>query len=96
MKEYRKIVTKACHLENEKRLRKQAKGKIKCSRMENESYGKKLYIRDTDINHVRQMFRTRFGMQPFAGNYSRDRRFARTGWLCRCQKAILTAKLPKS
>ena len=32
------------------------------------------------------MFRTRFGMQPFAGNYSRDRRFARTGWLCRCQK----------
>ena len=28
-KTYRKIVTEACHLENEKRLRKQAKGKIK-------------------------------------------------------------------
>ena len=33
------------------------------------------------------MFRTRFGMMPFAGNYSRDRRFARTEWLCRCRKA---------
>ena len=33
------------------------------------------------------MFRTRFGMLPFAGNYSRDRRFARTEWLCRCLKA---------
>ena len=55
--------------------------------MEKETYGKKHYIRDKDINYVRQMFRTRFGMQPFAGNYSRDRRFAKTGWLCRCQKA---------
>ena len=25
---------------------------------------------------------TRFGMQPFAGNYSNDRRFAKTLWLC--------------
>ena len=31
------------------------------------------------------MFRTRFGLQPFAGNYSNDRRYYRTNWLCRCQ-----------
>ena len=26
-------------------------------------------------------------MHPFAGNYTKDRRFARTEWLCRCQKS---------
>ena len=26
-------------------------------------------------------------MYPFAGNYSRDRRFARTEWLCHCGNA---------
>ena len=30
------------------------------------------------------MFRTRTSMQKFAGNFSRDRRFEKTGWLCRC------------
>ena len=33
------------------------------------------------------MYRTRFGMLPFAGNYQKDRRFARTEWLCHCLKA---------
>ena len=84
---YRKIVTKAGHKENEKRLRKQAEGKVKCTRIGNENYGKKAYMENKDIKSVREMFRTRFGMMPFAGNYSRDRRFARTEWLCRCQKA---------
>ena len=31
------------------------------------------------------MFRTRFGLQPFAGNYSNDRRYSHTNWLCRCR-----------
>ena len=26
-------------------------------------------------------------MQPFAGNYSKDNRFSRTEWLCRCREA---------
>lgn len=26
-------------------------------------------------------------MHPFAGNYSQDRRFARSDWLCRCRKS---------
>ena len=84
---YRKVITKACHIENEKRLRKQAEGKVKCTKIENEKYGKKLYIKDKDISVARQIYRTRFGMQPFAGNYSKDRRFARTEWLCRCNEA---------
>ena len=33
---------------------------------------------------VRQQFRTRFGLLPFAGNYSKDKRFAKTSWLCAC------------
>ena len=53
-------------------------GKVKCTRIGNENYGKKAYMENKDIKSVREMFRTRFGMMPFAGNYSRDRRFART------------------
>ena len=30
------------------------------------------------------MFKTRVKLQPFAGNYSNDKRFARTDWLCAC------------
>ena len=26
-------------------------------------------------------------MQPFAGNYSKDRRFARSSWLCLCKES---------
>ena len=62
-------------------------GKIKCTRINDEKYGKKKYIQNKDINAARQIYRTRFGLQPFAGNYSKDRRFARTEWLCRCQEA---------
>ena len=29
----------------------------------------------------------RFGLQPFAGNYFHDRRFAGSQWLCKCQEA---------
>ena len=39
------------------------------------------------IHNVRQMFKTRYGMLPFAGNYSHDKRFYRTDWLCRCGRA---------
>ena len=36
---------------------------------------------------VRKLFKTRFGMHPFAGNFSHDKRFSRNDWLCRCQRA---------
>ena len=30
------------------------------------------------------MFNTRYGLLPFAHNYSKDKRFARSDWLCKC------------
>ena len=58
----------------------------KCARIINETYGKKDYVKKKNIHNVRQQFRARFGLQPFAGNYSHDRRFAGSQWLCKCQE----------
>ena len=80
-----KIFTKACHKENETRIKIKAEGKIKCTRVFEEKYGKKDYLKVKNVNEARQLFRTRFGLQPFAGNYSHDKRFYKTGWLCRCR-----------
>ena len=33
------------------------------------------------------MYKTRYGMMSFAGNYAKDRRFARSNWLCKCGKS---------
>ena len=79
---YRQIVVKACHKQNELMLREKAQGK--CDRINTETYGKKTYIGNNNIHQVRQLFRSRFGLQPFAGNYSKDKRFAKTQWLCKC------------
>ena len=46
--------------------------------------GKK-YLKDTNIEDTREWFKTRFGLQPFAGNFSHDRRYAKSNWLCRCK-----------
>ena len=83
-KDYKELVTEACHRQNEIILRKQAQGRGKCDRIENESYGKKSYIENTSIFDTRQMYKTRFKMQPFAANYSNDARFRKTNFLCRC------------
>ena len=82
---YKKIVIAACHKKNEQNLRGLAKGK--CERLNHEEYGKKDYLHMKNIHEIRQQYRTRFGLQPFAGNYSNDKRFARSGWLCKCQTA---------
>ena len=86
-KAYRREVVEACHKINEDRLRKQAEGKTKCDRIDADTYGKKSYISDNRIFNVRQMYKTRYGMLPFAGNYSKDKRFARSDWLCKCGEA---------
>ena len=39
-----------------------------------------------NIFDVRQQYQSRFGLRPIAGNYSKDKRFARTNWLCRCKE----------
>ena len=83
-KDYKEILDRACRAEDEKLLRAQAEGKSKCDRMMNDKYGKKEYLSSKNINQVRLQHCTRAGLQPFAGNYSHDRRFARTGHLCLC------------
>ena len=62
----RKIITKACHYKNERRL-------VSCSE------------KSKNIIEVRKFYRARVAMQPFANNLSKDKRYAKTNWLCRCE-----------
>ena len=99
-KEYRKIVFEACHLQNEKILREMADGKEKCARMNEEKYGRKEYTQLKSISEVRIWYRTRFGQRPFAGNFSKDKQYAKTNWLCKCgmikekESHIIAGKCP--
>ena len=36
------------------------------------------------VAEVRNIFKARVGMTEFAENFSKDKRFFRTNWLCRC------------
>ena len=40
-----------------------------------------------NIFHMRVQYRARFGLEKFAGNYSNDRRFSSSEWLCRCKES---------
>ena len=71
---YKHILNKACHKKNEERLRLQASD-IKCSHMKKEKYGKKEYLDNQNIINTRNWLKTRYSLQPFAGNFSHDRRF---------------------
>ena len=66
----------------EQNLRSKATGK--CGRIKEEKYGQISYIQQNKIHVVREQCRTRWGLLPFAGNYSKDKRFAKTSWLCVC------------
>ena len=79
------MVTKACHTQNEERLKLSA-SKVKCDKMKKETYGRKEYCSSETIGQARKWFRSRFGLQPFAGNYTHDKRFNKTEWLCRCKE----------
>ena len=59
----------------------------KCERISKEEYGRKNYIDKKNIFHIRQQYRSRFGLLDFAGNYGQDKRFLKTGGLCRCQES---------
>ena len=84
---YKKVVILACWRQDENRLRDQATGKEKCEKIFNENYGKKKYFSHKTISEVRQFFKTRVRMQPFAGNFSHDRRFYKTNVMCRCRES---------
>ena len=82
---YGQILTEAIHKKNEEKLWFFARGK--CERINKEDYGRKDYINKKNIFHIRQQYRSRFGLQDFAGNYRNDKRFLKTGGLCRCQES---------
>ena len=83
-KEYRQEVTKACHKYDEKYLRNQMRDKIKCEKILSKGYGRKEYFSKLLPGQVRDYFSTRVKMLPLAGNYSRNKRFIRSNWLCLC------------
>ena len=99
-KEYKKIVMKACQDKDEGNLRSAAEEKVKCNKIMKEKYGKKEYFKIKNIKEVRNMFKTRVSMLPFAGNYTKDKRFLKTQWMCRCNEKkeeeshILEGKCP--
>ena len=39
------------------------------------------------MEDVRSMYRMRFGLLPFAGNYSHSRKYEKTDFMCRCNEA---------
>ena len=43
---------------------------------------------NAQINHVRDTYRARFGLLPFAGNFKNDKRFSGIGGLCRCKRVF--------
>ena len=81
-KEFKKLAKDACEKKDEDELRHSASSKSEG--IMKDKYGKKEYFSKHNIHKSRQYFRTRVNMHKFAGNFSHDRTFARTGWLCRC------------
>ena len=85
-KQFKRLMKTATEAKNKQICDKLAEGKDKCSKIKEEEYGKKAYISEKKISDVRHWFRTRYRMQPFAANYSGDRKYAKTGWLCKCMQ----------
>ena len=81
---YRKTVTEACHSYDADMLKEDMKDKVKCAKILSDGYGRKEYVAKSLPGEVREFFSTRVSMLPLAGNFSRDNRFRRTGWLCLC------------
>ena len=84
---FRSLLVKACHAKNEERIIEGASN-VKCSRIKHEKYGRKSYIKNQTIAQCRSWFKTRFGLQDFAGNFSHNQKFSKTNWMCRCEKDI--------
>ena len=79
------MMMEACHQKNKESLLLLASGK--CERLQWEEYEKKDYIYKKSIHDVRIQYRTRYGLQRFAGNYSNNKSFLRSNWLCKCLKS---------
>ena len=84
--QFKKLLLQSCHRTNEQNLRLLAKGK--CERIGVEEYGRKEYVQNKNIASVRHHFKTKWGLQPFAGNFSNDKkRFSKSNWLCKCEES---------
>ena len=85
-KVYRSKLISACHTKNEERIKYESEGKVKCERILAEEYGRKDYVDSELVSHVRDTYRARFGLMPFAGNFKKDKRFSGSGDICRCKR----------
>ena len=83
-KQYIETVKNALEEKDKEIITTLAANKEKVNKIMKEPYGKKEYVKEKNIKEAREIFKTRVGLQPFAGNFSNDRRFARTEWLCFC------------
>ena len=83
---YKRLIQSAIRARDEVLIREQAGDKMKCKEIMKENYGKKAYLDNKKIEDVRFRFRSRVGLLPFAGNFSNDRKYAKSNWLCRCGK----------
>ena len=76
-----KVTLKAALLKkDEEILREQGRDKRKCEFMLKDKYGKKMYISKEKIEDVRNCYRSRVGMEAFAGNFPHDKRFITQIW----------------
>ena len=85
-KKFRKLVTAACHAENEKRLRKLCETIGKCKTIKTENYGKQSYIVKEKLHIARKIFKARYGMTEFAENYKNNFKYKTTNWMCICKE----------
>jgi hypothetical protein len=82
--EFKILVKRAIETRNEEMLKQQAQNKQKCGKIMKEKYGRKNYMTEKKIEDVRFIFKSRVGLLPFAGNFTHDKKFSKTNWLCRC------------
>ena len=85
-KNFRKLVTSACHSENEKRLRKISENIKKCKNIQEEKYGKQNYVLKEKLQVARNIFKTRYGMTEFAANFKNNLKYKKNNWMCFCQE----------
>ena len=85
-KNFRKLVTSACHSENEKRLRKMSENIKKCKNIKEEKYGKQNYVLKEKLQVARNIFKTRYGMTEFAANFKNNLKYKKNNWMCFCQE----------
>ena len=77
-------MTEACRKEDEAQHVKQSDNKEKCAYIMKSEYGVQEYVENSSLKEARETFLSRTKLQPFAGNYSKDKRFLKTDWKCRC------------